>query len=195
MNLLNIGCGAVRPGYPWVNLDNLHEQLKHGTPERENLDKETNYINWDLYSLNHIPSEDDYYDGILLSHVIEHFDCQASVSILKDCKRSLKPGGMIVVSVPDAEYFLKVHDQDKPENALELFGEPICPAEPWHESFFNYALFYEQHKQVLTHASLECILIRAGLKTRWLQYSGETHREIEKIMNRRKFSVEMIAMK
>lgn len=203
MKLLNIGCGSVRPGPPWINLDNLHDQLKPGTPERINLDKELNYVNYDI-SKKFIPYAENVFDGILCSHVVEHFTCLEAVDLLEDCRRILKPGGILVVSVPDAEYFLSVHDEDKPENAVELFGEPICPDEPWHKSFFDYALFYNQHKQVLTFSSLRCILIKAGFPKETIARFGfriepdpvtNITNEIEKIVNRRKFSVELCAVK
>lgn len=201
MKLLNIGCGSCRPPAPWFNLDNLHDQLEPRTPERINLDKETNYVNWDLNKEGMLPFGSDTLDGILCSHVIEHFDAIDSVMLLNECGRILRPAtGILVVSVPDAEYFLSVHDRDTPENAVELFGEPICPAEPWHKSFFNYALFYDQHKQVLTRASLKCLLIRSGFAMNnifdW-KYGQDTDasREILKIMNRRKFSAELSAVK
>lgn len=202
MRLLNVACGSVRPGDPWINLDNLRTQLNHGTPERINLDKEPNYVEHELTS-GSMPFPNDMFHGILCSHLIEHFDAQESVRILRECRRVLAIGGFLVVSVPSAQYFLSVLDRDKPENAVELFGEPICPDEPWHKSFFDYALFYEQHKQILTYSSLSCLLIRAGFGSSrpFMQaLQGYSSRdpvvsEIEKIMNRRKFSLELLAVK
>jgi predicted SAM-dependent methyltransferase len=197
MKLLNIGCGSVRPA-GWTNLDNLHEVLKEGTPERKNLDKETNYVDHNLPEV--MPFIEGTFDGILCGHVIEHFDCQDAVKILNDCFRLLKIGGLLVVSVPNADYFLDVYEKDKPDKAIELFGEPICPDEPWHKSFFDYALFYNQHKQILTRTSVECLLLKSGFKWNYL-FNGnfiEEHavgQEINKIMNRRMFSLEMCAIK
>ena len=192
MKLLNVGCGATRPT-DWVNLDNLHDVLKPGTPERTNLDKETNYVDHKLPEI--MPFKEGTFDGVLCSHVIEHFDCQDAVKILEDCRRVLKIGGILVVSVPDAEYFRLVLNIDTRDRAVELFGEPICPDEPWHKSFFDYGLFYNQHKQILTDTSLWCLLVKAGFSPAFLYVSNDTSKEIEKIMNRRKFSLEMTALK
>ena len=209
MKLLNVGCGSTRAGDPWVNLDELHSILKPGTPERTNLDKEQNYVDHKLPEI--MPFKEGTFDGCLISHVIEHFDCQDAVRILEDCRRILKIGGLLLVSVPDAEYFLSVYDQDTPEKAVELFGEPICPDEPWHKSFFDYALFYKQHKQVLTEGSTSCLMIKAGFgnvfnlpQVKWLNLVSIKTVEspnmtvlnvIEKLMNRRKFSLEVTAVK
>lgn len=198
MKLLNVGCGSNRPqDEHWWNLDNLRTQLKEGTPERINLERELRYMECDL-STQSIPTVDEAFDAVLLSHVIEHFDCHGAVEVILKCRRVLKPGGILVVSVPDASYFLSVHDKDVPERAVELFGEPICPAEQWHKSFFDYALFLDQHRQVLTRDSLICLLIRAGFDRKIMAPRRGTipaYREIEKIMNRRKFSLEMCAIK
>lgn len=196
MQLLNVGCGSVRNPDPWINLDELHAQLRPGSPERINLDKETNYVDHKLPEI--MPFKEGTFDGILCSHVIEHFDCQDSVKILEDCRRVLKIGGLLVVSVPDAEYFRTVYSRDKPESALEVFGEPICPDEPWHKSFFDYALFYKQHKQIITDTVLWCLLIKAGFKPAWLYAkleNYEAYKKIEKVMNRRQFSLEIGAVK
>src|SRR5687767_9443839 len=137
MILVNLGCGGARYPEPWINVDTLRDQLKPGTPERTNLDAEPNYIEADLR--NPLPFADNSVDGILLQHVIEHFACHDAVKLLAECRRVLVVGGIVVVSVPDAEYFLRVLGDDTRENAVELFGEPI--SEPQYERFFDYALF------------------------------------------------------
>lgn len=203
MRLLNLGCGSNRPqDEHWTNLDNLYEQFPEGTPERKQLDSEERYIDHKL-PLS-LPFVENSFNGILCSHVIEHFDCHDAVRIMWDCHRVLKPGGILVVSVPDASYFLEVFDKDTKENAERLFGEPIH--DDWQPNFFSYALFHAQHKQVLDRSSLRCLLLKAEFKTilHWdavasgpfqNDYYNEAGREIEKLMNRRKFSLEMCGVK
>lgn len=193
MRLLNVGAGGSRPqDEHWWNLDNLREQLKEGTPERINLDREPRYAECNLLS-QPLPFPDDHFDGVLLVHVLEHFTCHEAVDVLLQCKRVLKEEGLLMVSVPDAAYFLEVHDEDTKEKAVELFGEPIH--DDGHETFFSYALFRHDHKQVLTQDSLLCLLIRAGFQTAWLQYSMEAHNEMERLLTRRRFSIELKAVK
>src|SRR4030095_7596872 len=147
MKLLNVGCGGQRPqDEHWTNLDTLRTQLKEGTPERTNLDRESNYVECDLLTQS-IPFPDESFDGICLVHVIEHFTCHEAVEVLVKCRRVLKPEGFILVSVPDADYFLSVYDRDTKDRAVELFGEPIHDA--GFEKFFDYGLFRFDHKQVL----------------------------------------------
>jgi SAM-dependent methyltransferase len=119
MRLLNVGAGGNRPQTEiWWNLDNLRTQLKEGTPERTNLDKEPRYVECDL-AVQSIPFPDEYFDGIALVHVIEHFTCHEAVDVLIKCRKVLKPGGLLIVSVPNAEYFLDVYEQDTKERAVQ----------------------------------------------------------------------------
>lgn len=160
MKLLNLGCGGHRPQEDeWWNLDELRSFLKMGTPERTNLDAEPRYIDCRLGS-SPIPMEDESVDGILCQHVIEHMDCHTAAQVIKDCRRVLKTGHWLCVSVPDAQYFLDNLYQDNRDNAERIFGEPI--SEPWHEKFFDYALFHREHIQVLTTPALRCLLIAGG---------------------------------
>lgn len=207
MKLLNLACGGTRPqDEHWWNLDHLMGGvLQPGTPEYMNLSREPRYVNFMLNPITKMPFDDGEFDGLLASHCVEHWDCHTAVSILADCRRILRPGGLLVVSVPDAEYFLKVYGQDKPENAVELFGEPI--SESWQPNFFSYALFKEDHIQILTRPALACLLVKAGFPPYQVfniepkpGFSGcfwdkEPLPEILKIMNRRKFSVELAAIK
>jgi predicted SAM-dependent methyltransferase len=194
MKLLNVGAGGNRPqGDHWWNTDTLRTQLAIGTPERANLDAEPRYVEWDLLN-GPVPFEYESFDGILLQHVIEHFTCHEAVEVLKKCRALLKPGGVILVSVPDAEYFLQVHDQDTKERAVELFGEPIH--DEGFERFFDYALFRYDHKQVLTDVSLMCLMIKAGFNFNTYPDSEPAPlTEMQKQLSRRMFSVELYAIK
>lgn len=162
MNLLNLGCGATRiVDDTWINLDNLRPVLAVGTPERTNLDAEPNYVNADITQT--LPFTDGMFDGVLCSHVIEHFDCQQGVAIMRECHRILKPGGVLLVSVPDASIFRRHHHEDTPENAVRLFGEPIHLPDG-ENTFAGYALWNRFHKAILTEDVLWCYFVRAGFR-------------------------------
>jgi predicted SAM-dependent methyltransferase len=167
MKLLNLCCGAVRNQSPdWINVDNLHATILPGTPERENLDKDENYINIDVETgmmLDYAKMECGSFDGILMSHCLEHWDCWRGVRIMGQCLSLLKPGGVLLVSVPDASYFREVHDEDTVENAERLFGEPIHLPDG-ETTFFGYGLWNRYHKAILSEDALWCYFHRAGFK-------------------------------
>lgn len=205
MRLLNLGCGSVRPQENhWVNLDDLHSQLLPGTPERENLDKETNYVNHDISS-GILPFGDNEFTGILCSHVIEHFDCMQGVQIMRECYRVLKTGGALVVSVPDASYFRQVIGRDNIDNSIELFGEPIHLPDG-EVTFFDYALWMRQHKAILTEDSLWAYFKKANFNSiyrptrEWLMTEKKLSlspqgEAIFGLINRTKFSLVMEGVK
>lgn len=193
MKLLNVGCGGQRPqDEHWWNLDTLWSQLKPGSQERINLDKEPRYVECDL-NREPMPFKDDTFDGVVLVHVIEHFSCHDAVNVLIECSRVLKPGGLLVVSVPDANYFLEVYEKDTKDRAVDLFGEPIHDA--GFEKFFDYALFRHDHKQILTRTSMTCLLLKAGLDSLPYEKDDALMKELDQVLNRRKFSLEMWAVK
>jgi ubiquinone/menaquinone biosynthesis C-methylase UbiE len=166
MKLLNVGCGGQRPqDEHWWNLDTLREFLKEGTPERINLDQEPRYIECSLL-LQSIPFPDETFDGILLQHVLEHFTCHETTEVLIKCRAVLRTGGVLVASVPDVSYFRKWHRDDTRDNAVKIFGESISG--DWEDSqcksFFEYALWHRQHKQILSWEGLWATLRRAGFE-------------------------------
>lgn len=198
MKLLNLGCGGERQqGDEWINLDDLHAQLPEGTPERKNLDTETNYVNFVVGS-GPLPFDDAMFYGIIASHFFEHFDAQEGLKIMQDCHRILQPGGVLLVSVPDASYFRKVYPEDRNENWPRLFevSDPRNPIPTWMEA----ALFFEQHRMVFTEDSLWCFLTRSGFKSictagNVAAGASEAADAMIRLLNRRKFSLEMIGVK
>ena len=157
MILLNLGCGATRPSLPWINIDTLVEYLSgpewagRSSGALEQLSKETNYINMD-FTKSPLPFDACSVDAIYSSHCLEHLDCHQALALLKECYRVLKVGGVVRIGVPDASIFRKNFLEDKPGNTPGLYGETGNPV----DSFINFALFYNEHKQIFTEDSLWC---------------------------------------
>ena len=200
MKLLNLGCGGVRiPSPEWTNLDDLHSQLPVGSPARAQLDSEPNYRNFVVLS-GPLPFADNTFDTILASHFFEHFTAWDSVRIMEDCRRVLKPGGYLLVSVPDASYFRSIHADDRNENWERLFD--VVDPNNGHPTWMRAALYFEQHFQVLTEDALWCHLKMAGYD-RINRHLGGDDTEIRgealpvayAQLNRLKFSLIMSALK
>jgi len=49
-----------------------------------------------------LPFPDDYFDGVILSEILEHID--DDVAGLREVRRVLKPGGVVAITVPHANY-------------------------------------------------------------------------------------------
>ncbi len=86
MKLLNVGCGmCFHP--EWTNID-----LVAATPEVREYDLRQG-----------LPYDDDSFDGVYHSHVLEHLAPESAASMLAECWRVLRPGGTLRVVVPDLE--------------------------------------------------------------------------------------------
>jgi SAM-dependent methyltransferase len=92
MKLLNIGCGSrVHP--EWVNVDFVSQ--KKNTISH-NLEKG-------------IPFENNYFDIVYHSHLLEHFSKSGAFFLVKECFRVLKSGGIIRVVTPDLEMLTRLY--------------------------------------------------------------------------------------
>jgi predicted SAM-dependent methyltransferase len=203
MKILNLGCNGHRPKEPFINVDILRTQFVVGSQELTTLNSESNYIECDLVKNLPLPFSDSSCDGVFISHFIEHLDVPESVNLIKDSLRVLIPNGLLVISVPNTSYFRKVYDRDCKENDMELFGETL---NVWNMSngdivkfdkFFDYALFYFEHKQILTEDSLWALMTKAGCKNICSNphLDSDIFRSMDKELNRRNFSSILWAVK
>ena len=90
---LHIGCGA---NYfkGWINIDNNSDH------NIRKLD-----LNWDLRMP--MPFEDGSIDFIYHEHFLEHLTVEQGRSAIKDFMRTLKPGGVMRIAMPDLEMCMK----------------------------------------------------------------------------------------
>lgn len=92
--LLNLGCGPRFSSDPvWTNVD-----FQSGSPQ---------VIAHDLNQ--GIPFPDATFDAIYHSHVLEHFAPQSGARFIAECRRALKPGGILRVAVPDLEQICRLY--------------------------------------------------------------------------------------
>lgn len=87
---LNIGCGN-KFHKDWINID-----MSSNNPD---------VIAVNL--LNGIPFDDNYFDVVYHSQVLEHIPRDEAKDFIKECNRVLKPGGILRVVVPDLENITK----------------------------------------------------------------------------------------
>jgi predicted SAM-dependent methyltransferase len=85
---LNLGCGGVYLN-GWVNID---------------IDSEKADLKHDLKTP--LPYEDNTVDFIYCEHFLEHLPVSDGLALLCECRRVLKPGGVVRVAVPNLNYLL-----------------------------------------------------------------------------------------
>lgn len=166
MKLGNLGCGSQRPlNQEWVNIDDW----EGGGHEID----EPNFVRHDLR--NPLPFPDEHFDGLLCSHLIEHLDCQEGLRLFLEAKRVLKKGGIFMVSVPDVSYFRKVYPEDRNENWPRLFdvSDPPNPIPTFHRA----AIWFDQHKVILSEDCLWSYFIQAGYEEPVRTYRFTPHND------------------
>jgi len=103
--LINIGCGST--WHPdWVNLD-----VRPMDPKVHQ---------WDAGK--GLPFEDGQAEVCYASHVLEHFTSDQAKGLLQECRRVLRPGGVIRLAVPDLE---RIASQQHTWMTLELLDQLV----------------------------------------------------------------------
>jgi predicted SAM-dependent methyltransferase len=105
---VNLGCG-YKPLDGWLNLD-----MARG----EQVD-----IVWNL--LCGLPFASDSCEVIFGEHVIEHVLKTDAGRLLAECYRVLQPGGVLRISTPDAERYLRSYASDGEFLRHPAFEHPI----------------------------------------------------------------------
>lgn len=90
-----------------------------------------------------IPFDDDYFDYIVASHVIEHLN--DPLNFFKECMRVLKPGGLFYLEAP-SEKSLKMNGMPFAHDkmlCLNLYDDPTHTMRPWTpQSYYRMAKYY-----------------------------------------------------
>jgi len=150
--LLNIGCGTIMHR-DWNNLDfSPYAFLKrHGiirffflslslisNNQSKKLAKiDPKIIFWDVRK--GLPFDDNKFDVIYSSHLIEHLSKADAIFLLRECHRSMKKEAVIRIATPDLEKLFLIYSETinrKRKNirqhlkAIELIFEQIVRIEP-----------------------------------------------------------------
>jgi len=126
---INLGSGPVSaPGwknYDWGLLPILGKYRLTSIFIRGGLLPKTYDSKWpkiDLVDIRKIlPDEDGSVDYIYCSHVLEHFEKNEAINILKECNRVLKNRGVIRIVLPDLTKIIRYYENSDKFNR-EYFG-------------------------------------------------------------------------
>lgn len=95
--MLNIGSGQRPFGEPWINIDSQVKWNPHLCCDANELG--------DHFSEGSV-------DTIVMHHVLEHFGCGEADGILHLCYKLLRPGGSLIVCVPNMEELCEAYLRD-----------------------------------------------------------------------------------
>jgi SAM-dependent methyltransferase len=143
MTKINIGCG-MNPTKGWKNYDNSFSlKLSRFLPLAKVLYKirfldagqmsmirffHTEHIHW-ADATKRIPEPDASVEVVYSSHMLEHFDPQGATQFLGECRRVLKPGGVIRLALPDIEKHTKEYLQHQDADKF-IAATLMCVANP-----------------------------------------------------------------
>lgn len=104
MKYINLGCGIYYSTQEeWTNLDFVSSGNK--------------VLGHNL--LNGIPFEDNSFDAVYHSHVLEHFTKEDGEAFTAECFRVLKPGGVLRIALPDLEGIMRNYIQSLDKLAID----------------------------------------------------------------------------
>jgi len=120
MRYLHIGCGNVILPKPFENLD---------TRQLQGVDHVSQAFP--------LPFEDDTFDLVYSSHVLEHFTREQTQPVINEWVRVLKPGGILRLSVPSIENLIKIYQIS---GDLNYIIGPLMGGQTYPENF-HYNIF------------------------------------------------------
>ena len=162
MILLNIGCGGnCIAQAPWINIDSL--PIEDIGRQEIYKDKTPNYLQVDS-SREGFPFDDSSVDGVVALHFLEHLDCHEALRLVRGVYGCLRPGGIFRIGVPDPRRFheLTVSGNTDWGEPTAYLNNPVPPVPS--RRFMEYALFFNEHKQLLTKDALFCLLWLGGFR-------------------------------
>ncbi len=144
---LDIGAGNTLRDDRWITLDN------NGVCD----------MWWDL--ADGIPFADNTVSQIYSSHVFEHMSPSSLLMLLRDCYRSLAPGGSISVCVPNARLFLDAYSKGRYFLNDE---DERC----WKRGWFNTGSLIDQINYIAYMGSEHCLMFDDSNLPSFLRLAG-----------------------
>lgn len=117
---LHIGCGSVILPCPFENLDSR---------KMEGVDH--------ISEANKLPFDDNTFDLIYSSHVLEHFKRCETQLVINEWVRVLKSGGIIRLSVPSLENLIKIYQMS---GDIKNIVGPLMGGQTYEQNF-HYNVF------------------------------------------------------
>ena len=136
--VLDLGCGASKTIPDAIGVDIV--------PKGEMIDQLQALSVADVTAdvTVELPFEDNYADTIIARHILEH--CVNAIGALKNWKRILKPGGRLIVAVPDSEVRNTIilnpeHVHAFTSESLESLASLLGFKQIANERFYNHISF------------------------------------------------------
>lgn len=136
MTKLHLGCGSIR-FEGWLNIDLESDDADLKLDLREPL-----------------PFEDESVDYIFSEHMIEHLVHSDGIRLLSECRRVLKPDGVLRISTPDLLWLTLVYHSELTSTWGQLW-HPATPCQLMNEGMrsWGHLFLYDRPELVSTLVS------------------------------------------
>ena len=134
---LHLGCGKRNFGEDWVHIDGGNHEHLHSR------------------DITTLPFKDGTVELVYASHVLEYFDREEAVSVLKEWKRVLVPEGTLRIAVPDFEAMVRLYTETS--TSLHKFLGPL-----YGKMEMGDKKIY--HKTVYDEYNLKALLFKNGFR-------------------------------
>jgi ubiquinone/menaquinone biosynthesis C-methylase UbiE len=132
---LNLGCGSKKiPGFIGVDIKSADV----------------------VADIRKLPFDDDSADEIMAIHVCEHLPVREILSVIREWRRVLKPGGVMALELPCLDKVLEHFAKGSPENFTlwALYGDPSTHKDGF-PAYHKWAWSREQFSFMLHGAGMK----------------------------------------
>jgi lipopolysaccharide biosynthesis protein/ubiquinone/menaquinone biosynthesis C-methylase UbiE len=124
-------------------------------------------VSFHVGNCEEIPFAAQYFDVVVSFETLEHVNKGQQISFLKEIKRVLKPGGVLIMSSPEKE----VYDVFSPNN-------PFHVHEITRDEFNTLITTFFQHHQMLSQSFLIGSMIQGNSSAKMDFYESDDHQQI-----------------
>ncbi|MBI5951635.1 MAG: class I SAM-dependent methyltransferase [Chloroflexi bacterium] len=100
--ILDIGCGTFPYFLAHTSFAEKFAIDQLPLPQQTASELKIESFTLDLEVEPHLPFEDNYFEAVTLLAVVEHLDPALMAKLFKEVYRTLKPGGMVILTTPAA---------------------------------------------------------------------------------------------
>lgn len=143
----HVGIGFTLMGHKVQGL-NLNANWRSTYPSPEWFER-FNVVETDVETAG-LPFEDDSFDAVLFTEVLEHVGIKHPLGILQDMRRVLKPGGVVIFSTPNVCNISNLYALLKGKNIF------------WAPEIFYGSL--DRHNREYAPREVEKLMIESGLE-------------------------------
>lgn len=140
---LHLGCGDTYIE-DWINIDLARPGRKQD-------------LDWDLR--HGLPFPDSSVEAIFSEHTLEHLALDAALVLFKECAQTLRPGGIMRISVPDLEYHVRQYSisSDQPQSGAVRLLTPAL--------ILNELFYFHGHRTMYDYPMFDLLLTHSGFQS------------------------------